>query len=245
MRTSNSMRIIGGVAVAALLMAAQAQATIAWNMPIGLAGNDNYASAHGYASYDVGNEFKVNTAGYVNEVGVFNLNAQGFGSGSEVVAIFQLNGSTWSQVSGTLHTFSGPASANTYVNSEAMFTLTTPVKLNAGGTYAIVAGGGGTTANPYWNSTQPSPGTKTPTWNSVGGALSQLNTAAWYLGGSPDPNLTKWPGVSGVYTFPYGAGTFDFTPVPEVAAFGAAGVGLLGLVYIVRYARLRRTMKLA
>ena len=45
-------------------------------------------------------------------------------------------------------------------------------------------------------------------------------------------------------TTPASAGdTFEFTPVPEVAAFGVACVGLLGLVYIVRYARLRRKMK--
>jgi hypothetical protein len=41
----------------------------------------------------------------------------------------------------------------------------------------------------------------------------------------------------------FAAGTFDFTPVPEAATFGLAGVGLLGLMYIGRYARLRRIGK--
>jgi hypothetical protein len=59
------------------------------------------------------------------------------------------------------------------------------------------------------------------------------------------PTMTSyqfWPGI------PDWAGAkfeFDFTPVPEASAFGAAGVGLLGLVYIGRFAFLRRKMKLA
>jgi hypothetical protein len=43
----------------------------------------------------------------------------------------------------------------------------------------------------------------------------------------------------------FAGATFDFTPVPEAAAFGAAAIGLLGLVYIGRYAQLRRTVKLS
>jgi len=41
------------------------------------------------------------------------------------------------------------------------------------------------------------------------------------------------------------AGTFDFTPVPEVEDYAVAAIGLLGLVYIGRYARNLRTQKLA
>jgi hypothetical protein len=227
-------------------MGAQAQATIAFDMPIGLAGNDTYASAHGQTYYEVGNEFTVVKAGLVTQVGVFDYNHDGFGTATIPVAIFQKIGSTWSQVAGTYHQFSGSAAANTYVNSEAMYTLPTAVTLNVGGVYAIVAGGGGTTANPYWNSTQPAPGPLAPAFNSAGGALAQANQAGWYLTtGAADIGLTKWPSAVGAYTSPYGAGTFNFTPVPEAAAFGAAGVGLLGLVYVGRYARLRRTMKLA
>ena len=76
---------------------------------------------------------------------------------------------------------------------------------------------------------------------SLSGSLSWGSSLPGLMDRDPD---TSTPGYAGRVRAT-ARGTFDFTPVPEVAAFGAFGVGLLGLVYIGRYVRLRRTMKLA
>jgi hypothetical protein len=240
MKTNNSVRMIGGVAVAVatLLVAAQAQATVVWSIPAGLAGNDLSGNSPN-TYYEVGNEFTVVTAGSVTSVGMFDYGHDGF-SANIPVAIFEQVGSSWAQVSGTYHLFSSGAQSGTYDGDATFYTLPTPVTLNPG-VYAIVAGGGGTTADPYWNSTQPNPGSSSPTFNSVGGMLAQNTQAGYYLTTSgTDPGLAAWPSIEGAWTFPYGAATFDFTPVPEVATFGAAAVGLLGLVYAARQVRIRR-----
>ena len=234
MKTTKSVLNLALATGVCLAVASSATATIVYDMPIGLAGND--LNGNSYAYYEVGNEFTVNTAGYVTAVGMFDYNKDGF-SASIPVAIFQYSGTGWSQVPGTYHVFSG--SPGTYVDSAAMYTLGSAVLLTPG-VYAIVAGGGGTTADPYWNSTQPNPGTLSPTFDNFGGALSQNNHASWALLGASDITLSGWPTAGGTYTSPYGAGTFDFTPVPETSQFAIAGCGLLGLVYVGRWAWQRR-----
>lgn len=71
----------------------------------------------------------------------------------------------------------------------------------------------------------------------AGGGTPEVN-----LWGNSPGNYSLYRGTaSGVYDLQYtGAGTFDFTPVPEASQFAIAGVGLLGLVYVGRCAYQRR-----
>jgi hypothetical protein len=190
----------------------QAGATVVYNQPTGMVGNDLGGNS---SYYEVGNEFQVNTPGIVTQIGMFNPSLSGFGASSISVAIFKDVSGTWSIVAGTLTTFTGSYSAGAYSGDSVMQSIT-PVSLGAG-VYAIVAGGGGTTANPYWNSAEAGSGSTPQTFNSVSGALSQVNQAQWAFAGGSDPSLSAWPGAGDFasVTSPYGAGTFDFAPVPE------------------------------
>jgi hypothetical protein len=253
MKTWNSMKISSAVVAAVLLVAAQAQGTIAYNFPA------TPDSTVGGIPRQVGNIFTVNpTPGgfenaLVTKVGAADYGAPGF-IGSVPVAIYSWSGSQWNIVPGTSHTFSGTPSPGDMVGGAAFYTLPTPVTLTPG-VYAIIGANFGSD-NPYWNAgsgshTDPS---KAPSFGggpylTMGGVSGNRG---WIANGS-----TLLPNLSGGGFVNYGAGlfggnpgtpsfagaTFDFTPVPEAAAFGAAAVGLLGLVYIGRYARLRRTMK--
>ena len=61
--------------------------------------------------------------------------------------------------------------------------------------------------------------------STLGGTLTGLTFGNW---GTPEPT--------------FGAGTFEFTPVPEAAGFAVAGVALLGIVYIGRCYTQRRKL---
>jgi hypothetical protein len=200
----------------------------------------------------LGNVFTVNSSINVTAVGAF---VGGSSLGVTVpVAIYGFNPGTtlWDQVAGTYTTFSGTPPQLT---GTAWFQdLNSPVTLNPGTIYAIVAANygvpGADSHNVYWSGGTPPTFTGSP-YISMG----DPNNALFSRGPTTlDANL---PGVGDFLngglgygqiggTFPAFAGaTFDFTPVPEAATFGAAAVGLLGLVYIGRFARLRRKMKLA
>jgi hypothetical protein len=230
MKTLNSVKKLALCAALGGLSVWQASATVVYDQPVGLLGNDQSGNSQ---YYEVGNEFQVNTPGIVSAIGMFNPILAGFGSATISVAIFQDVGGTWTIVPNTLTYFTGTP-AGTFSGASLMQSIA-PVTLDAG-IYAIVAGGGGTVANGYWNYSQPGPGALSQTFNTVGGALSQINQAQWAFSGSADPTLTQWPiegggGANGVFMSPYGAGNMDFTPVPEAAGFALAGVAMLGLVY--------------
>lgn len=130
--------------------------------------------------------------------------------------------------------------------------------MNAG-VYAIIGANFGS-ANPYWTASGSHTDiNKVATFGGgpylTMGAVFGANTdRGWFRTGSALP-----PIIGGGTLVNYGANlfggnpgtpsfagaTFDFTPVPEAAAFGAAAIGLLGLVYIGRYARLRRTVRVS
>ena len=251
MKTCNSMKISSALAVAVLLVAAQAQAIVAYNFP---ATPDSTSSS---GTLRVGNIFQVNpTPGLekalVTRVGVADFGASGF-SGTVPVAIYSWSGSQWNQVAGTYHEFSGTPSS--LEGGAAFYTLPTPVTLNAG-VYAIIGANFGS-ANPYWSAS----GTHTDINGAATFGGGPYLTMGAVFGANTDRGLfingaTLPPNFSGGTLVNYGANlfggnpgtpsfagaTFDFTPVPEAAAFGAAAIGLLGLVYIGRYARLRRTV---
>jgi hypothetical protein len=253
MKTWNSMKICSAVVVAVLLVAAQAQAIVAYNFPA----TPDSTSASG--SLRVGNIFQVNPIPGLNQalvtrVGVADYGAPGF-SGNVPVAIYSWSGSQWNEVAGTSHVFSGNPPL---VGGTAFYTLPTPVTLNAG-VYAIMGANLGL-GNPYWNAS----GTHTDISGAATfgggpyitmGAVFGANTdRGWLTGGSDLPasigggtfvnyGANLFGGNPGTPSF--AGATFDFTPVPEATAFGAAAIGLLGLVYIGRYARLRRTVTLS
>jgi hypothetical protein len=242
MKTSSSLRIIGAVIVATLLAAAQARAIVAYDFT-GVVGNEVPVNA---GPFILANVFTVNSAINVTAVGAFN------NSGSLAVtvpvAIYSYNGAIWNQVSGTFASFPG---GSQYSQNGALFqTLGTPVTLNPG-IYAIVAANYGYNYALNYDASVsgPKPGFNTgsglitlgSSWQ--GGANSFGYFAANSLGPTVTPNF--WGSYGDGISPSFGGATFDFTPVPEAAAFGAAAVGLLGLVYIGRFARLRRNIKLA
>lgn len=242
------MKISGAVVVAVLLMAAQAQAIVAYNFP----GTPDSTVAS--SSFEVANIFQVGTSPIeVTKVGAADYGAPGF-SGNVPVAIYSWNGGQWNQVAGTYHDFTG--TPTDLEGGARFYTLPTPVMLNAGGVYAIFGANFGA-ANPFWQASgthnNPSLAPAFGGGSSITmGAVFGANTdRGWYTGGS-----TLNSSISGGTLVNFGSGlfgasgtpsfagaTFDFTPVPEAAAFGAAAIGLLGLVYVGRYARLRRTVK--
>jgi hypothetical protein len=258
MKTWNSMKTRSVVAVAVLLLAAQAQAIVAYNFP---ATPDRTSSS---SPFELANIFQVGSDNIlVTKVGAADYGAPGF-VGTVPVAIYSWSGSQWNQVSGTYHEFMGTPSD--LQGGARFYTLPTAVTLNAGGVYAIFGANFGVN-NPYWNAS----GSHTD----INGAATFSGGTAWGGGGPaitmgavfPGGTYRGWltagstlPGNFGGGNFVnYGSGlfggnpgtpsfagaTFDFTPVPEAAAFGVAAIGLLGLVYIGRYARLRGIVKVS
>jgi len=236
------------VAVAVLLVAAQAQAIIAYNFPV----TPDRTSASG--SFELANIFQVGSQDImVTRVGAADYGAPGF-VGTVPVAIYSWSGSQWNQVAGTYHDFTGTPSS--LEGGASFYTLPTAVTLNAGGVYAIFGANFGS-ANPYWSAS----GTHTDINGAatfgggsaitMGAALPGGTYRGWYTAGASLPGsigggtkVTYGAGLFGPTGTPSFAGaTFDFTPAPEAAAFGAAAIGLLGLVYLGRYARLRRMLK--
>jgi hypothetical protein len=238
MSISKSMKTLAGVAVATLLVASQAQAIIAYSYPTTMVGNQSGGP------YILGNEFVVNSPISVTAVGAFE---SGGSLGATVpVALYQLSGTTWNQVGGTYESFSG--TVGTLVGNNARFqNLASPVTLNAG-TYAIVAANYGAPGAMNWNN-NVSPVGGPITFNTGAGAITMAGpsvSAFWASGSTLGPTLSGVNEGNWEYPNPTFAGAtfdFNFTPVPEVAHFALAGVGLLGLVYVGRYARLRRMIK--
>jgi hypothetical protein len=246
------MAILAGVAVAVLLVAAHAQAEVAYNFPTLLVGNETDTQAH-----VLGNEFTVNSTISVTAVGAFDSGNGGFNSATVPVAIYSLSGTTWSKMNNTSESFSG--TTGTLIGSARFQDLPSPVTLNPG-TYAIVAanyglGAAGTYALD-WNVNRTYDPTTVPTFQTASSAITMgkngnsSETAFFDFGNALGPTITEGFGFAtpGNWGYPipsFAAATFEFEPVPEAATFGAAGVGLLALVYIGRYARLRSKVTLA
>jgi hypothetical protein len=257
MRTWNSMRKAGGITLAVLLLAAQARAIIAYDFPEGLVGNLVGSSEPG--PWILGNVFSVNSAINVTAVGAFaSESGYTFGAGVTVpVAVYSFDGANWSQVNGTFKEFSDNVGT---LNGSARFqTLDSPVTLQPG-TYAIMAANYGIPGANGWDLGFSGPGDTLPAFQTTTTAIEMAppldSYIALFRGGQYHPDFgatldLTFPADSfitwGSGSTPYFAGaTFDFdlTPVPEAATFGMAAVGLLGLVYLGRYARLRCRTKL-
>jgi hypothetical protein len=258
MRTSNAMGMAGGITLAVLLSAAQARAIIAYDFPSGLAGNLVGSVEPG--PWILGNVFSVNSAINVTAVGAFaSESGYTFGAGVTVpVAVYSFDGANWSQVNGTYREFSA-ANLGTLNGSARFQTLDSPVILQPG-TYAIMAANYGIPGANGWDLGLSAPGDSVPAFQTTTTAIEMASPLDPYIalfrGGQYHPDFgatldLTFPADSfitwGSGSTPYFAGAtfaFDLTPVPEAAAFGAAAVGLLGLVYLGRYARLRCRTKL-
>ena len=252
MRALNSQRICSGVALAALFVAAQARAIVAYDYPDTLVANHN-----DFEPLILANRFDVISPINVTAVGAFDSGNAGFFDNTHTpvavpVAMYQLTtGNLWNQVPNTLVTFTGNLGSltgpTTQVGSALFQNLDQTVTLTPG-TYAIVAANYGVTGVHYWG-WSPNPSGVVPTFTSdssveMGNSLNNGNNGINLGSSFPADPLFLAPGFyasSPISVF--AAGTFDFTPVPEAATFGLAGVGLLGLMYIGRYARLRRIGK--
>ncbi len=247
-RMSSSMKIMVVIAVVALLVAAQAQATIAYSRAEVLLSNQQKSESWG--PWMMGDESEVNSAIKVTRVGA-SPSETGFSLGANAsVAVYGLAVTepvrTWSEVGGTDKALFGTKGRQVgsarFQNPDAAVPLLP-------GAYALVAASYGVEGANNWDLSSPSlpRGNVLPMFQSESIPVAMVTDKTGLMppgysslgAGSPTPSGAMWGA-----TTPASAGdTFEFTPVPEVAAFGVACVGLLGLVYIVRYARLRRKMK--
>src|ERR1039458_5228401 len=95
MKTWNAVKVIGAVAVATLMVAAQARAIVAYDYT-GVVGNKQFNQAD-----ILGNIFTVNSAINVTAVGAF---ASGGSLGATIpVAMYQLTSGTWYKKIGRAH----------------------------------------------------------------------------------------------------------------------------------------------
>jgi hypothetical protein len=262
MKTWNLVRIGGGaIAAFVLLSTTQAKAIVAFDFPVV---NGNQVGSVPNLSLAEG--FSVSASGgvMVDALGAYNnpANSSAFSAGSVTVAIYTLDGfdANNNPTSGSLVVnpvaFS-QAVPGTQIASTSTYQKTiTPVFLPFGN-YMIVASGygdGSTSGERNWNHASagsPPFATTDPgitgllTFGTEGiFGLNFTNASNLTFGSSFSSGVWSYDNANGTHVPGYMAGNFDFTPVPEVTAYGAAAVGLLGLVYIGRYVGLRRKVKL-
>jgi hypothetical protein len=234
----------GAVVVAALLAGAwQASAVLD-------SAYSTAAAANASGAFLVGMDFKANTDGDVHNLGAFD-GGSGFGGYTIQVGLFLDTVDSGGNITGgsliASANFSGNGSGYTRAGGNYLFQSVGDVMLQAGSTYSIVAANSdGSAANWFYNSAADA-GASQITGQNFSGAITLLNTAGFANWNSDlTTTFAAYPFSESTYKpLRFGGGNFDFTPVPEATAFGAAAVGLLGLVYIVRYAGLRRKVKLS
>lgn len=230
------------LAVAVSSMAAfNAGAIIAYDTPGSTPGNQSTGP------FNLGMEFTANQNLTVTALGSFDAGQDGWGAGTITVAIYDVSSQTI--VGSAVQFFGTGANEGTLADggsSAYRFQSVTPIELIAGQTYMIVAGGLGTAANPDYNANLTPGNPSLITANTGSGALTYISQGNYFT-------------ASGTFGFPttqgainpnspigrYGAGSFEFAPVPEVGLFGIAGVALLGMVYVGRGMVLRRRLALA
>jgi hypothetical protein len=231
MKTGNQLKTLALALALSGLCAWQAGAIVAYTTPSGLAGTQQGGS------YTLADVFTTSSAISVDALGAFSPNGT-FGGTVDVAiyAVTSLGGSVSGSLISPVVAFNGTYAPGTAFQSIA------PVVLNGNSTYMVVAnnygvGGGAVNYNPAWDPANgPNPahtgvnplvaasgltfslngyfGGNVP----LGSTLSGLNQDDYWTSGGPH----------------YGAGNFDFVPVPEAASFAIAGVALLGLVYVGR-----------
>jgi hypothetical protein len=214
------------------LFAWQAGATVAYTTPPGLPGTQQDGP------YTLADVFTPSSSIVVDALGAFTAN--GNFSGTVDVAIYAVT-SLGGSVSGSL--ISPVAAFNGSYTPGTVFQSIAPVTLAANSTYMVVANnyggvnGAAENYNPAWDPANggiyPSNPVHTgsnPLITANGLTFSQIGyySGSGALGSTLNLNGDTFWTAGGPH---YGAGNFDFTPVPEAAGFALAGVALLGLVY--------------
>jgi len=212
-----------GLAVGGLLVW-QAGATIAYDAPSTTLGNQGFHGGND-GPWNLGEQFTVNSAVTVTELGAFDSGLNGWGTETITVAIYNsANAIVGSSVA--FSGISGPSEGTLAPGSAYRFQAVAPISLAAGQTYTIVASGLGSLQNYDWNAYYN--GGNTVITTDTGGGLLSFNNS-YYSSYSGTPALPGNLDPNGPAA--YGAGSFNFTPVPEAAGFALAGVAMLGLVY--------------
>ena len=154
MKTLNSLRLIGGVAIVTLLAASQASAVIAYNFGSGLVGNQQGGP------FSLGTVFNVSAPVSIDKLGAFDSGGNGIGGGATGidVAIYKVTiGGGNVLGSGSLvvpsYKFTGTSESLAPGTSTRVASIS-PITLGAG-TYMVVAnhyGAGGSEVdyNPYY-----------------------------------------------------------------------------------------------
>ena len=261
MNARNSVKIGGAVAIGVLL-AFKAGATIdytALNYPGNLIGNQGGSPV----DRALGFVFTVNSAPiYISQLGAFDNPGNGLGvfGGNVSVAIYRVTlGPGGTIASGSLAvspvTFSTASPGTVIPGTDTTMKNISTVGLNAG-TYMLVANHYGNVAgtedpwNIYYQNNPPYHGGGPPNPSAnTGGGLITWNGLDYYMNSPASWGNTMpsgWTIPAGAGNYPrWTGGDFEFSPVPEVGTFGVAAVGVLGLVYVGRYARLRRRLMFA
>jgi len=205
--------------------------------------NDPLAGNETANTWILGMDFKVNTAGFVTAMGAFDNNKDGFGGNTIWVAIY--NASTGVQVPGTATSFTG-TTAPLAIGNYRLQNIT-PVTL-AVGVYTIVAANYGASTEVSYNSWYNNPNPSKVSFNNNAGMLSMVQNVR-FGSGTVLPTTLQFNALgqfAGQQMPGYGAGSFDFSPVPEPATYGAMAAGFLGLVCLVRrYQQKRKVAALA
>lgn len=239
MKANMTQKILAGAAVCAL-SSSTLLATIAYNFPSNLSGNQPGGPLA------LGSLFTVSQPVEVNSLGVFDSGGDGIGGAGVSVAIYSVTLSGGSITAGQLvvspYNFSGTADA-LLDGSSTRFHDISPVTLSSG-TYLVVANhyGNVNSSERNYNYFVDPNKVVVPTANDQANYVAfgrsyylSADAASW---GEALP--TGWSLGSSDYIPQYAAGNFDFTPVPEASSFAIAGVGLLGLVYVGRCVVQRR-----
>jgi hypothetical protein len=222
----NLKNALKAVAAVGLFLAIPARAVIVYDNT-GIVGNELLA-----APLRLGMDFQVNAGGYVTAIGAFDNGGDGFLGLPIEVGIFDVGSSTL--VPGTFAVFTGAVDP---LIGGSRFKAIAPVFLSTG-TYSIVAANYGNTGGLERNFNTTFGGTP-PTFDNAVGSLSMLGHREDVgLVGLAFPTGSIFSGPNPIF----GAGTFDFTPVPEPETYGLAAIAMLGLVYVGRNLVLRRKL---
>ena len=238
MKTKFISRLLTAGMLVSTLCCGRVGATIIYNNPGGLQGNEQATTP-----LILGLDFTVIKPGVVTAVGAFDNFLNGFPAGPVPVAIY--NVSSGLVVPGTQVAFSGAGGWDYTSGSSHFINLLNPVLLNPG-VYSVVAANYGNFPNAElnYNSTYPPPSGTPPFFDSAFGTLA-LGPGRTGFGTSLPGNLSFPSTLVHVFSGPdpqFGAGTFDFTPVPEATTYGLAAVLLLGGFYVGRLFWLRRAV---
>lgn len=222
------------------LMSNRADAILAYQIPA----SPGYANSNIQTGgpYILGNKFVVNSPVNVDAIGAFDHLSNGFASPVNV-AIYRLTGSAWNQVTGTLKSFTGTDSEYTDGGFGFKY-LSSAVQLGTG-TYAVVGAGFAVTGAETWNRNLDltTPAVQGLTFQTASTDVSMAGgNFSFYAGGSTlAPTLGAVNDGSWGTPLPtFGAGSFDFSPVPEPGSFGFLAAGLLGTVSMGRFMRRKR-----